>query len=67
MVFDVEESRYRLSARNIKKYVLYFRTINLMEEVLYGKDQIKTEDQEVKGNIFDECIRWPSCNADRGF
>jgi hypothetical protein len=50
MIFDVGESRYRLSARNIKKYVLYFRTINLMEEVLYGKDQIKTGDQEAKNN-----------------
>ena len=36
MVSDVEESRYRLSARNIKKDVLYFHTINLMEEVLFG-------------------------------
>ena len=43
-------SRYRLSARNIKKYALYFRTINLMEGVLYGKDQIKTGDQETKNN-----------------
>jgi len=57
MVFDVEEGLCRVSARNIKKYVLYFRTINPMEEVLYGKDQFKTGDQETKGNIFDECIR----------
>jgi hypothetical protein len=34
MVFDGEKGLCRLSARNVKKHVLYFRTINLMEEVL---------------------------------
>lgn len=61
MVFDVEEGHFRLSAKNVKKKVLYFRAINLMEEVLYFKDQIKTENQEARGNIFNEFIRFKRC------